>query len=92
MSISAEQNRKAMKRLMRGRKTNIQANCALNAAEVWRDRFFDQSKAFPDLTPLDHLGRRYLNASNGCLLPNLKPFDFERFQGFGLFLKLLTPD
>lgn len=92
--ISSAQNAKALRRLTRGRKQRAaanQANIALSAAEVWRDRFIDQAAAFPDLEPLDHLGARYLNASNGCLRPDAKPFDFDRFQGFGLFLNTLHP-
>ena len=92
--ISEAQNKKAMRRLTRGWKRSRaenQANIALSPAEQWRDRFIDQAAAFPDLDPVDHFGRRYLNASNGCLLENAKPLDFDRFQGFGLFLNTIHP-
>lgn len=81
--INQEQSDKAWKRLSRSWHAK---KLSPPVIESWVDKFERMHLNSPSSTPLDLLGRRFKNPVNREPLDGVEPFDFERFQGFGLWL------
>jgi hypothetical protein len=68
-----------------------QMTIALSKPEEWKDQFLAQFNSNRSQNPFDLLPRRYANASARKLDPGSGPFNFDQFQGFGLFLQVVRP-
>lgn len=69
--------------------TSEQTTLTLTPADRWQKHFEDLRAANPGRKPGELLEPRFENASKGTVRADASPFNFERLQGFGQFLKAL---